>query len=317
MPGRPTFFIAAAPRSGTTSLYSYLGQHPDIAMSAQKEPAYYHFRSLQPNFDELAELYGSDRKSESLRRYKRSLSQAVIDPDAYSGLWDHHPDAADRGDASPTYLYHFDALRLIREEIPQAKFVLLLRNPVDRAYSQYLQYLRHGIETDYDFETAIAQEPTDVNNYWWGERRYLRLGQYAEHVEDCIRLFGEDNLLIILREEFESQPGESVDQVLSFLGRAPFDGFDDSIRHNRAFVPQPSLSVRAARTRGPAKRLGRLLVPASVRTRLFHRIMTRRVMTPPPLLASTRARLNSFFHSDVRRLEQLINRDLAIWTEKN
>ena len=317
MPGRPTFFIAAAPRSGTTSLYSYLGQHPDIAMSAQKEPAYFHYRRLQPNFGELAEIYGSDRKSESLRRHKRSISQAVVDPDAYSSLWDHHPDAVARGDATPTYMYHLDALNLIQEEIPQAKLVLLLRNPIDRAYSQYLQYLRHGIETIYDFEAALDQEPIEVNDYWWGERRYLRLGKYAEHVENCIRLFGQDNLLILMTEELESHPTTTVGKAVGFLGLTPFDGFDDSIRHKRAFVPRPSLSVRAVRTLGPAKRLGRLFIPASMRTRLYHRVMTRRAIAPPPLLASTRNRLNLYFRSDIHELEQLINRDLSNWLEKN
>ena len=316
MPGRPTFFIAAAPRSGTTSLYNYLGQHPDIAMSAQKEPAYYHFRCAQPNFDDLADIYGSDRKDESIRRHKRSLRQAVTDHDAYSRLWDHRPDATARGDASPTYLYHLDALRLIREEVAQAKLILLLRNPIERAYSQYLQYLRHGIETIYDFEAATAQEPAEANEYWWGERRYLRLGRYSEHVEQCTAVFGEDNLLILLSEEFELRPAATVDQVLRFLG-LPDAGFDDSVRHNRGFVPHPTLSVRAARAQGPAKRFGRLLLPASVRKRLYHRAMTRRVMTPPPLLASTRARLSDFFQDDVRQLEHLINRDLASWLEEN
>ena len=315
MPERPTFFIAGAPRSGTTSLYNYLGQHPDIAMSAQKEPAYFHFRAPQPNYDELAETYGQDRKGESLRRYKRSFSRAVIDDRAYASLWDEKPYANARGDASPTYMYHSDALRLIREKAPNAKIVLLLRNPVDRADSQYLQYLRHGVETIYDFETAIAQEPIDVDDYWWGERRYLRLGRYAGPVEDCAHIFGEDNVLILLREEFESQPILTVSHVVEFLGLPPFGRFDDSIRHNRGFVPKPTISVRAVRGEGPVKRYGRKLVPASIRRRLYHGLMTREVMTPPLLLASTRERLNDFFRSDVRRLEQLTGLDLSIWLD--
>lgn len=309
----PDFFIAGAPRTGTTSLYAYLAQHPEIALSAVKEPAHYHFRTPQPDFELLATRYGDRRERESRRRYQRARARAVIDPVAYSGLWLESSAKNVRGEATPTYMYHADALRLIKSEVPYAKLILILRNPVERAYSQYLQYLRLGVETIYEFDLALAQEPFEVDDYWWGERKYLRQGKYSAHVERCLDLFGAENVLVLLHDNLAAETRQTVERVIAFLNVSPPSHLDISMRRNRSIVPQPTLAVRLARSQGPLKVAVRRLVPSGLRRRLYHGAMNRSISTPPPLVPQTRERLTAFFAADIRRLEEILGQRLTQW----
>jgi hypothetical protein len=312
---QPDFLVVAAPRCGTTSLYSYLQQHPQIQMSRQKEPAFFHFVHGVPAFEEMADRYGRDRLTESVQRYQRVRTRAVTNPSLYSAMWTDDSSVLMRGEATPTYLFDPATVSFIRKELPIVKAILLLRNPVDRAYSQYLQYLRHGFETIYDFEQALNQEPVEVEAFWWGERRYLRTGLYGQNLERWFRLFGQSSVRVFLYEDLDRDPVALLNDVVQFLGVDESHTFDTSVRRSTAFVPEPNLAVRITRSEGSLKRLGRVMVPDRMRNRLYKRIIYRRQIVAPPLLRETRDRLTDFFRSDVRRLQELIDRDLSSWLE--
>ncbi len=309
----PDFFIAAAPRSGTTSLFNYLAQHPEIQMSSQKEPAFFHFTYPRPDFEALARIHGEERFAESVSHYEQTRALAVTDGASYHDLWTDAAGTRLRGEATPTYLYDANALEKLRESRPRAKLVLLLRNPTDRAYSQYLQYLRHGFESTYSFEEALQREPADVEDFWWGMRRYLRMGLYADHVDGCLNGFGAGRVGVFLYENFAAAPEMVVGEIIRFLGIDTPNQIETSLRHKQAFVPVPGLAVRIARSEGRLKAVARLLLPDPLRNRLHRRIIYRRQLQPPPILIETRKRLNSFFEPGIRRLELLLDRDLSIW----
>jgi hypothetical protein len=311
----PDFFVAGAPRCGTTSLFNYLQQHPRIQMSRRKEPAYFHFTYPRPDFAEMAANNGSGHLSESRSHYERTRASSVTDPAEYSDLWSDKPGVQIRGEATPTYLYDARAIESISRVNPAAKLILLLRNPVDRAYSQYLQYLRHGYETLYDFEAALAKEPIDIETFWWGQRRYVRMGLYADHIERCLRLFTRANVGTFLHDDLVVDPGRTVGEIVAFLGLTEPLHFDTSAQYESAFVPVPSLAVRMVRGEGVLKTAARTLLPDRVRNRLYRRILYRRPAAPPPLLPSTRSRLLRFYLHDIHRLEDLIQRSLSNWTD--
>lgn len=139
---KPDFFIVGAPKAGTTSIYSYLVQHPEIFMPARKEP--YFFGQWRRNSEE------------DLRDYLR----------LFRGV----PESKVAGEASTTYLYLQSAAEEIKAFRPDAKIIIMLRNPVDRAYSQYWHHVRLGW-VEASFEEELEAEEARLREGWSGDRK--------------------------------------------------------------------------------------------------------------------------------------------------
>jgi hypothetical protein len=204
----PDFLIIGAQRSGTTSLYNYLQTYPCIGAASIKE---IHF------FD---------------RRFNKSLAW-------YRG---HFPTSFEKkyaqhrygqpfltGEATPCYLYYPRASRRVAETLPHVKLIILLRNPVDRAYSQYYHAIEHGFET-LPFEEAIegeeeriarAQEKILNDEYYYStefmERTYLARGIYVDQLQVWMGLFPREQFLILKSEEFYADPATAIRKVSAFL----------------------------------------------------------------------------------------------------
>lgn len=200
----PQFVIIGAQRGGTRSLYRYLAAHPDILPAATEEV---HYFSLF--FDR------------GLRWY-----QAQFPPSEPGRL---------TGEASPYYLYHPLAPERIRAVVPEAKLIVLLRDPVDRAYSHYQLEARQGNEP-LSFEDAIAAEPerlageaariADDDTYIsFGHQHYsyLARGHYLEQLRRWLKLFPRDQLLVLKSEDFFQHPAGLYRRVTDFLGLEPRD----------------------------------------------------------------------------------------------
>ena len=314
---RPDFFIVGAPRCGTTSLYHYLGQHPQVQMSTRKEPGFFHFvdAATQPNFAELSRTLGQEHADESKKNYQRARAMAITERKGYQLLWSPASSERRRGEATPTYLFDRRALESIRRELPTAKALVILRNPVERAYSEYLQLLRKGVEPLDTFANALDREPDAVDEFWWGARSYVRSGLYADRLEHCLTLFGQQGVRVILTEDLAARPVETLQEVAGFLAVDPsFDGFDTSMRHKPGFVPRPDLAVRVARSPGLLRAVARTVIPGSVRSWLWKQVMGRHKISPPPLDEASRQRLADRFRASTQRLEELIDRDLSHWS---
>lgn len=188
----PDFVIIGTQRGGTTSLYRYLSEHPDVGPAFRKEV---HF------FD---------------RYYDRGM-------DWYRAHFPLPGEATAVGEASPYYLFHPEVPERVRAAMPTPKFLALLRNPVERAYSQYQMNVRRGVET-LSFEAAVDQERErlsandDPASLDWRRYSYLARGAYAEQLERWWRLFPREQFLILKSEEFYEDPGATFDQTLAFLG---------------------------------------------------------------------------------------------------
>lgn len=313
----PDFFILGAPRSGTTSLAHYLNQHPRVRMSTRKEPGYFHFvdSQRQPDFASLAISHGTDLLAESQENYFRARTMAVSSPEKYSELWVNAPADACRGEATPTYLCDPVALISIRERVTRCKSLIVLRNPIERAYSEYLQHLGKGLEDAETFPEALSLEPVKVGDFWWGSRSYIRSGFYVDHVIHAVDLFGSENVLILLTDDLAKEPQHTLERIARFLEVDPDFEFDTSTKHNPAYVPKPDLAVRVARSDGLLRTTARQVLPDKVRSRLWRKIMRRGEAEKPILDGSTRASLVSVFRPSVGRLSTVIDRDLSHWLE--
>jgi hypothetical protein len=187
----PDFIIIGAQKGGTTSLYRYLTEHPDVAGASKKEV---HF------FD---------------RQYKRGMSWYLS----------HFPErgaAAVVGEASPNYLFHPEVPARIRRDVPNAKLIALLRNPVDRAYSQYQMRLRRvgtkTFEEDIDQEFERLQTLDCVPGPEKGHHTYVARGVYVDQIQRWLAEFPREQLLVLKSEAFFARPEEGIAQTLAFLG---------------------------------------------------------------------------------------------------
>ena len=204
----PNFIIIGVHKGGTTSLYNYLIQHPYIAPARIKEPNFFNrffHRGLiwyRAHFTTIFHVY-----SVKVR----------------------HGHSLITGEASINYLWHPDAPKRILQTIPNVKLIILLRNPVDRAYSHYQMQCRIGRET-FSFEEAIAKEEERISGEMekmivnekyhskpFGWYAYLSKGKYADQLEDWFSKFPREQFLILNSEDFFANPSETIECVCKFL----------------------------------------------------------------------------------------------------
>ncbi|MDM8522378.1 sulfotransferase [Desulfococcaceae bacterium HSG8] len=183
----PDFVIIGAQKSGTTSLYSYLIQHPCVRPGYKKEV---HFFDNPDHFRKGAGWYRAHFPSDLPRRI-RSEAAAIT------------------GEATPSYLCHPDVPARMYQVIPHAKFIVLLRNPVYRAYSHYNHRVKHGTET-LPFEAALKKNSEKFSSY-------LARGIYADQLERWMRIFPREQFLILGSEDFFRNPEDALLRVVSFL----------------------------------------------------------------------------------------------------
>ena len=198
----PDFIIVGAQKAGTTSLYYYLLQHPQILGAQKKEIHFFDY-----NYSKELEWY---KKNFPLK--KRLIKKNAI-----------------TGEASPQYMFHPHTLNRIAKNLPNAKIIILLRNPIDRAYSYYHHQVKRGREKKHfleaikNEETRIAEgyknmiENPDYNDYNYLMFSYLKRGKYYEQVKRCMELFPEENILILQSEKMYESPAEVYKETIDFL----------------------------------------------------------------------------------------------------
>jgi sulfotransferase family protein len=288
----PNFLIVGAMKSGTTALYYYLEKHPQIYMSPVKEP----------NFFCLEGREGADPHS-------------VIDIEAYRNLFKGVSKEKVFGEASHCYLYEPAAIERIKHHVPRAKFIAILRNPIDRAYSHFLHMVRNGTEPLADFVQALREEEV-------GSRPdrtfqdYIGIGLYHRQVKRYFDTFGRDRTRVYLYEDLNKAPLDTLQDASRFLGVDDSFVPDVSLRRNVSGQPKHKALDRLLRRPNPVKTALKLYLPVGLRWRLseaFDDLKARNLAQPEPLPREVRQQLVEVYREDVRNLEELIDRDLSGW----
>lgn len=289
---KPNFLIAGASKAGTTSLHEYLSQHPDIFMSSFKEPNYFVPGYAYESWEDYLSLFDCARNEKAI------------------------------GESSTGYLYCEKSPSLIRAALDPVKIILMLRNPARRAQSLYWWMVREGYEDAPSFaralelETARAHDPGFRANcpQFFPDYLYFATGLYFDQVSRFQTAFGRDNVRIYLFEEFAADPLATCRDIFEFLEVDP--NFEPTIAiHNEGRLPASSRWQFWLRNR--ALRHLRFL-PGKFRRGIVDRFMnlnTRRGSTPVRDRECERHLLERY-RDDIRKLEQLLNRDLSIWTSE-
>ncbi len=293
----PDFLIIGAARSGTTALASFLAEHPDVFVSDPKEP---HFLA----FPEGAPRFTGPGDDDLVNRV------AVRGEAAWRGLFAGRHERR-RGEGSVTTLCHpaSSIPAIQRLCAPGCRLIVLLRDPVDRAFSSW-QYLRSRGHEAGTFEECLAAEESRTRAGWSHMWQFSRLSRYGEQLAPFAETFG-NRLLPVLQEELAADPAGQLRRVLEFLDVDPDVDIDPARRVNEGGLPRSRVVTGALNLlrRSPrSRRLVRLAVPHGRRERIRSATQQRTTIDP-----GTRARLAETFADDLSDLRRLIDRDLSLW----
>ena len=292
----PNFFVIGAASSGTTSLYHYLKQHPQVFMSPVKEPHFFSFAGKE--FGPTTIEGYRERKIDSLEMYQ-ALFQEVSGEIAI-------------GEVSPSYLYTPGTPEHIRQSVPNAKLIAILRNPVDRAYSNYMRCVRQDLEPIIDFAEALRQEPIRIQNNWSPKWFYKWKGFYYEQLKRYFEVFEKDQIVACLYEDLSNGSVNLMSNLFRFLGVASTFVPNTSEKKNVSFIPK-NRSLQAFITkRNPVKSIIKPLIPEKLRQGAVNKLK-RWNQCKPELSLDIRKQLIQEYREDILNLQDLIQRDLSKW----
>jgi hypothetical protein len=297
----PNFIIIGAGRSGTTSLYHYLKQHPQVFMSSIKETNFF-------TYD------GAELKSSLSNEFGKSNMFPIRTFEQYCALFSSARDEQAIGEASPLYLYSQQAAEGIRRRIPDAKLIAILRDPVERAYSSYLKYVREGVENR-GFEEAIRDERMGVNRLSpSGQWHYVTVGFYHQHLTHYLKYFDWSQIALYLFDDLKNDTAEVLRCIFRFLGVDDDFVPDISVRYNVSGIPRNRVLHMLLR-KSPVTAGLKKYLPFWIRGPGYKYVMAlqTRNLIQPALRPEVRHELGSVYRDDVLRLQELIQRDLSEW----
>jgi len=293
---KPDFFLVGAPKCGTTAMYRFLSQHPDIFVPPAKEV---HF-------------FGTDLYSP---HYSRDLQK-------YLTLFASAKNEKRVGEGSVWYLYSKLASQEIKEFSPSAGILIMLRNPVDMIYSLHSHRLYINSEDIEDFAEALKAEEErkqglrlPANPYPVAGLFYREVGKYTDQVKRYFAAFGRDQVKIILYDDFKADPVRACQEVFSFLGVLPSVPLEISVINASKRIRSKALASWLDPPPPLARKLARALTSSEMRHKLFRtfRGLNTEHVPRQPLPPDLRRQLQKQFAPDVERLSELLGRDLSHW----
>ncbi len=208
----PNFLIVGSNKGGTTSLYQYCNQHPEILMSSIKEPMF--FTSQYSKSNDANKDKDPDRKTLAQRlsqpRYVTSIKE-------YQELFVGKPNATARGEASTAYLGGYRVvIPKVKIMYPSMKIIASLRHPIERAFSAHSMYYDAGVEKR-SFEECVFSEIENRKKRIFEGRQYLLQGLYYQPISNYIQAFGNNKVLVILFDDLKKDSKESIQKIFNFL----------------------------------------------------------------------------------------------------
>lgn len=291
----PNFLIVGAARSGTTSLYNYLKQHPDIFMSKIKEPCFFICAGETVNFNNFIKVNYICNYNDYTQLYVNAVGFQCI------------------GEASTPYLFLFKkAIHNIKKYIPESnklKIIIILRNPVERAFSQFMALKRYGLEV-LSFENAVSQEAVRKKQNYHFDFFYVGRGFYYEQVRAYLMNFR--NVKIYLFEELKHDPDSVISDLLGFLEVDRNVNLKIQKKHNFSGVPTVQYFDNLIFKDNAIKTIVKKILPSSVRKNIAF-VLSRVNLKKGNMDSEIRAKLIEMYREDMEKLSLLIDRDLSSW----
>jgi hypothetical protein len=296
----PNFLIVGAAKCGTSSLHKYLEQHPDIFMSEVKEPRF--ITSQVNSFPLNGPL---DHKVEAW--YVKKFED-------YAKLFERSDNFKAVGESSADTLYFYNgSIPVIKRYLGDPKIIIMLRNPVKRAFSAY-QHLVRDRREELSFEEGLRKEAYRIKNNWELIYHYTAASLYYDSVKAFMENFS--SVKIVLSEDQEKRPQETLREIFRFLDVYPDCEIDTGVKYNMSGKPKwqwmHQFLFEGNMVRKLAQPIIRKLLSPETRLRISQKIQEKNLvrMTIKP---ETKAQLQQFFEDDIKKLEGLLNLDLSHW----
>ena len=283
MNGLPDFIIIGAGKCGTTSLHNYLNQHPQVYICPQKETFFF---------------------TDDLTRQKNRVWGAVGDLAAYQTLFEAAPPHKTRGEISTVYYAYPPSAQSIYSLIPEVKIIAILRDPANRAFSDYQMHVQSGSENR-DFDSLIT-----ANN------RYVRLGFYYSHLLPFFETCPATNIKILLFEDFRKNPANFLQELFNFIQVDPTFIPDMEVKAREGGLPKNqavnSLLNKPNPLRTTVATIMKLFIPLDLRQNIRSSLVKKN-LAKTKLSPTTRQKLINLYRDDICQLQDLLQRDLSPW----
>jgi len=294
------FLFAGTAKSGTTSIYHYLQQHPDVHIPA-KETFYF-----------LKEIYQHNHLPYPMQRAKEGL---ILNEDSYHGLYTPFKDGA-VGEVGTGYLYHWKkSIPLIQETLGKdTRILIVLRHPTDRCYSSYMHFAK-DLHEPLSFAQAMETEDERMAQGWDFMWHHKAMGFYAEQVKAFVEAFA--HVKVIIYEEFAADPAAAMKEVFQFLEVDPLQPLVFDTRHNPSGVPKNALLQKLITHENPVKSifrpLFRLLFAPEKRAQIRKKAKSKNLDKGPGLTEEWMSTLDQLYSADIAALEKIIGREIEAW----
>ena len=307
----PNFFVVGVVKGGTTSLYNYLDMHPSIFLTPIKESN--HFSDADMNHEGFEDQYKID-SGLNIDKYLKGTRELVHiahvrDRNQYLALYDQADDEIALGEVCNSYFFCKSSAVAIHDSYPESRIIVMLRNPIERVFSQYLMNLREAKVLKRDFKSEIEADYNRTEKGWGVSHNYLELGLYAQQLEIYLNLFPKEQIKLCFFEEFMKNKQEQIDDIFRFLNVGPYP-IDNFAQHNSAKMPR-SKALNYFLNRSGFIKLAKSLISRERRQKFKGLLYSDKNL--PELSVKDKAFLCDFYREDIARLEKMIDKDLSHW----
>ena len=294
---QPNFILIGSPKSGTTSVYEYLKQHPDIFLSENKEPKFFSFLNHDLN-------YTGHEKAVS-----QIMSSTPRTWEEYLKLFDTASTAKIIGEASPIYFHFPGTAENIANKLPEVKLAVILRNPVDRLYADWKHNIRMGWEPIKNFEKALNAWEDRKSLNWFPYLDYLPKGMYGSHLQEFLKYFDRSQIHVMFYEDLKKRPNELVKSLFRFLNVADDIIVDTTTVYMKGtpIIANEKVDFWANRFKGFFKRKGISFLT------FIPDLFLKSYQIPDEMPAKLRKKYTAYFKKDIHLLERLLDKDLSHW----
>lgn len=306
MPPAPEFIIAGSAKSGTTALHFMLDQHPDVFMSPIKETNFF------------IHGYESTRHFVGLRGERvlegQDESDIVDTHDKYAELFAQAPAGVLRGEASPWYLINRKVPARILDHRPDTKIVIILRDPADVAFANFVHLVRDRAES---LRLGQIDRVFDENRYASPELYpfcdHLSLPRYGKHLPAWLEAFDPANVHLMIYEEFKADRRGHLSRLHEFLGLRDDVDIDVERKVNVSGMPRSEALQSFLQGGMLFKKIVGLVVPKKPRRKVRAMIEAMNTGSKVQMSASTRSRFDAIYRHDVAFVESVFERAMTVW----
>ena len=311
---KPNLFVVGAAKCGTTALYKFLSLHPEVYMSPIKEP---HFFSKDIRYSNFSNQYKRRNYFNSKKYFSKEkldyMQIAFIENEEdYMSLFKGSTGEKYLGEISNGYLISKNAHQEIYNFNRDAKIIMILRNPLERAFSHWRQENRSGFSKSNSFYNDIIYDYSLNDEQWGGKSNtYVQLGLYSKQIKKYLNLFPESNIKVLFYDDLVSKPIELRKDLFKFLNIKEID-IDFSERHNSDFEGRNSLIKNLFKKYRSVDHKMKYWIPNFIKS-ISKKLLFKQKSDRIEIAGDEKIKLNKLFLSDIILVENILNVNLEKW----